>query len=231
MKIKAICVFTIAAIAVSGCAAPGNQPTNAQSGATTGAVVGGAGSFLVCRLTGRSTKDCLAVAALGAVVGGSIGWQKGKEKDLAEVKIMTSSLQKAGMPASIDTANVQGKDEQGKAVTVEAFKGITIPLDPVAPEIKSNNPNVVKAMQDLGVLSVTRNEPTRIIYRVGPSTGGKVRDWINQGIAQGKQANTKAVDPILQELPYVAGKPEFVRVEAKDQAQFAMTSPVQLAKR
>lgn len=221
MKTKLICVSTIVALVITGCATQGGDSSHVNASAVAGAAIGGAGSFLACRLTGRSTKDCLAVAALGAVVGGTIGWQKGKERDLADVKAMNTSFQKVGVPASVDTAMVAGKDQQGKPVTVESFKAITVPLDPVAPEIKADNPDIVKAMQNLGTLSVTRNEPTRIIYRVGPANGPKVREWVSQGISQGKIANAKAVDPIVQELPFERGKAEFIRVEAKDQTQFA----------
>lgn len=231
MKIRLICVSTIVALGTTGCATQGGESGNANAGAAAGAAIGATGGFLACRLTGRSTKDCLAVAALGAVVGGTIGWQKGKEKDLAEVNAMNASFQKVGVPASVDTAIVAGKDQKGKPVTVESFKGITVPLDPVAPEIKAGNPDIVRAMQNLGALSVTRNEPTRIIYRVGPANGPKVREWVNEGISQGKIANAKAIDPVVQELPYERGKAEFIRVEAKDQTQFASTQRTVVAVR
>lgn len=231
MKMKLVCVSTIVALGTVGCAAPGGDGSHANAGAAAGAAIGGAGTFLACRLTGRSTKDCLAAAAVGAVVGGTIGWQQGKERDLAEVKAMNASFQKVGVPASVDTAKVAGKDQQGKSVTVESFKAITVPLDPVAPEIKADNPDIVKAMQNLGTLSVTRNEPTRIIYRVGPANGPKVREWVSQGISQGKMANAKAIDPVVQELPFERGKAEFIRVEAKDQTQFASAQNVVFATR
>jgi hypothetical protein len=221
MKTKAICLSTVVGLALAGCATPGSNQGNAQSGAALGAAVGGAGSYLLCKLSGRSNADCLAFAAVGAAVGGTIGWKQGKEKDLVEVRAMNDSFKRAGVPSTVDTARVQGKDDGGKPVAVDAFKGITVPLDPVVAEIKADNQNVTKAMQDLGVLSVTRNEPTRIIYRVGPTSGPKVRTWINQGIDQGLKANPKGVEPVVQELPFERGKPEFVRVEAKDQTQFA----------
>lgn len=221
MKIKFVCVSTILALGTVGCATQEGERSHASAGAVAGAAIGGAGTFLACRLTGRSTKDCLAAAAVGAAVGGTIGWQQGKERDLTEVQAMNASFQKIGIPANVDTAKVAGKDQQGNPVTVESFKAITVPLGPVAPEIKVDNPDIVKAMQNLGTLSVTRNEPTRIIYRVSPTNGPKVREWVNQGIAQGKIANNKAVDPIVQELPFERGKAEFIRVEAKDQTQFA----------
>ena len=222
MEKQVLCGAVMCALVIGGCAAPGEKMSGAQSGATIGASVAGASTFLLCRLSGRSAQTCLVIAAAGAAVGGAIGWQQGKEKDLAEVKAMTENFQKVGVPASVEVAQVAGKDEKGKPVNAESFKAITVPLDPIASEIKSDNPDVVKAMQDLGVLSVTRVEPTRVIYRMSSANGDKVKTWMNEGIAQGKQANPKGSDPTIQELTYEKGKPEFVRVEPKDQSQFAM---------
>lgn len=220
---KGLVVAAIAgSLAIGGCATPGGGKTSeAEAGAVAGGLIGGVGTFLICRLAGRSPSHCAAIAAAGAAVGATIGWQKGKEKDLMEVKAMNDSLNRLGVPSNVEVAAASGKDDKGSATTVQAFKGITVPLAPVAGAIKSDNPDVRKAMQDLGVLSVTRSEPTRVIYRMTPANSSKVMAWMAQGVGEGKQANPKAEEPIYQELPYQEGRPEFVRVEPKDQLQFA----------
>jgi hypothetical protein len=55
---------------------PAKKPGKIQFQNSLIPTVDGASTFLLCRLTGWSSKNCLAVAAAGVAVGGAFGWRQ-----------------------------------------------------------------------------------------------------------------------------------------------------------
>ena len=156
---------------------------HAQKDATAGAIIGGGGGFVLCKLTGGSDSHCAKFAAVTAVAGGVIGWQHGKEKDLQEARAFSDSLNKKGIPAYTETAYARQTDASGQTATVNSVKRVGFPIRQT---ISAKDTDMVTAIREVGrrAAIASKTEPYQVVAVVPASNRLQVSQWIQEGISQ-----------------------------------------------
>ena len=214
----AICTIASACLLLSGCATNGTvSGSNAGDQAAVGAGLGAVAGFALCKAVGGSNVACRNAALLAGAAGGFLGWRNGKEKDLSEARALEASLKAQNMPVKTDMATVIQKDDAGKAVNVDAWKGTTVGLPPTM--LAKRSPDLQKSVELTGKLAASRSEPCQVLVSVPPNDRSAVVGWLNNGMAQGGNAGQPAPD-----VRVVASKPgdvPFLRVQPQNQQQFA----------
>lgn len=215
---SAVCVVATASLLTAGCASNGTvSGSNAGDQAALGAGLGAVAGFALCKAVGGSNVACRNAALLAGAAGGYLGWRNGKEKDLAEARALEASLKAQNMPVKTDTATLVQKDDAGKTVNVDAWKGTTVGLPPTM--LANRSPDLQKSVELTGKLAASRSEPCQVLVSVPPSDRTTVVSWLNNGMAQSGRAGQPTPD-----VRVVASKPgdiPFLRVQPQNQQQFA----------
>lgn len=209
-----------ALLTLSACASNGNgTATGSHAGdkAAMGAVIGGGGAYLGCKLLGGSNVACRNLAVVGASAGGYISWKQGKEQDLAEAQAFADKMRKSKVPVQTDTGTVRHQDDKGQPVAYTAWRGTNVGLPPKA--LAAGDPDLQHSVELAGQLAVSRHEPTTVIVSVPAKQRENVLFWLNNGFQQGTAAND-TTPPKIQEVPYKKGSLPYLRVQPTDQQQF-----------
>lgn len=215
---SAVYVAVTASLLNAGCASNGTvSGSNAGDQAALGVGLGAVAGFALCKAVGGSDVACRNTALLAGAAGGYLGWRNGKEKDLAEARALEASLKAQNMPVKTDTATLVQKDNAGKTVNVDAWKGTTVGLPPTM--LANRSPDLQKSVELTGKLAASRSEPCQVLVSVPPSDRTTVVSWLNNGMTQ----SGKPGQP-TPEVRVVASKPgdiPFLRVQPQNQQQFA----------
>lgn len=200
MNKLAVSAAVALALGLSGCA---NSPNGAaMDNKTSGAVVGGAlgcaGGALLAKVTGG---DVAAGCAVGAVVGGLVGFERARQQEIAdaerarqEVIDATATLppQQRARAGALNTVEVQAKDKSdGSTKTVKAFESVSVDI----PISTKGTPEYSAAMGKLKTLAervADERGSAEILVAVTPTDArlGKLN------MAGGKAASPKG-NPII----------------------------------
>lgn len=200
---KTILALTVAGLMTTGCAEmqahiPKMGGDHATGGAVSGAAIGAvAGNVITYALGGNRTMGTLA----GAAIGGYLGYQQGKEADLAEAKKLADAMGAEKIPAKVQSYEYQVKDEQGAARKVSALKSIEAPLP--ADAIKARDMQLTGTLNKLGQFAATRTEPMIVTIAGTKKDIGYLKDSVAAGVSSAganKAANVK-IETVITKTP------------------------------
>lgn len=203
---------------VAGCATTGKESTvtGSHSGdqAIVGGLVGAAGGYALCKLVGGSDVACRNTAVGGAVAGGLIGWQRGKQQDLAEARVLEEELRRQRIAVVTSTAPVRRADDAGRPVAMEAWSSTDVFLAPRM--LATRDPLLRQAVSKAGRFAALRSEPTVVVIRAEPWDQNVIADWINEGMNSAPARQR----PVIQRVAPKPGENPVVWVGPADQQQF-----------
>jgi hypothetical protein len=212
-------LVAIAVVVLAGCATPrGGSVTGSNAGdqAAVGAGIGAVAGYALCKAMGRSDVACRHLALAGAAAGGYLGWQRGKQQDLAEARALEQELRQARLPVRTTTASARRLDDAGQPRTMEAWAATDVQLPPML--LAARDPQLQQTMRKVGEFAAKRSEPTVIIVRADPSDQNEVVAWINQGLASVPGGQR----PQIRALARGPGESPQVTVGPADRRQFAL---------
>lgn len=148
------------AIGLAGCANTNTATPGAMDDKTQGAVMGGAlgcaGGALLAKLAGG---NMVAGCAMGAVVGGLVGFERARQQEIADAERVrqeaievTASLppQQRARGGEVKTVEVVAKDKtNGSTQKVKAFESVSVDL----PLSAKGTPEYTSAMNKLKTLA------------------------------------------------------------------------------
>lgn len=212
-------LVAIAVVVLAGCATTqGETVTGSSAGdqAAVGAGIGAVVGYALCKAMGGSDVACRNSALVGAAAGGYVGWQRGKQQDLAEARALEQELRQARLPVTTTTALARRVDDAGQPRTMEAWAATDVQLPPML--LAARDPQLQQTMRKVGEFAAKRSEPMIIIVRADPGDQNAVVAWINQGIASVPGGQR----PQIRSLTRGPGESPQVFVGPVDRSQFAL---------
>jgi len=137
-------------------------------------------------------------------------WLEIRDRDVADAKSFEATAHKQGVPVASEISRVAQKNDEGRSLIVDVWKGTNMGVPP--PALKKRAPELQRAVALAGEFAASRSLQARIEVFVSDSDKPIVRKWLETGLAKGRgQYPTE-----LQWKGLKKGDLPFIRIEPAD---------------
>lgn len=137
-------------------------------------------------------------------------WLLVRDRDVADARSFDEMVRRLSLPVASDVARVAQKNDEGRSLIVDVWKGTNMGVPPAA--LKKRTPQLQQAVTLAGEFAANRGEQARIIVSVSDADKPSVRKWLESGLAKGRGKFPTE----LQWKPLKKGDLPFVRIEPAD---------------
>lgn len=137
-------------------------------------------------------------------------WLVVRDRDVADARSFDAAIHKEGVPVASEISRVAQKNDEGRSLVVDIWKGTNMGVPP--PMLKKRSPGLQHAVTLAGEFAASRGAQARIAVFVSEADKPLVRKWLESGLAKGRgQYPTE-----LQWKGLKKGDLPFLRIEPAD---------------
>lgn len=139
-------------------------------------------------------------------------WLLVRDSDVADARAFDRMINKPGVPMQTEVSRVAQKNDEGRTLVVDIWKGTNIGLLPTA--LKKRSPEIQRTVSLAAEFAGGRGEQARLIVSVSEADKPTVKKWVDSGLAKAKGQYPTEVQ--WKPLNSKKGDVPFIRIEPAD---------------